>query len=133
MASIALGQVFPDRYGDEHTGSCIVRKNDNQVRDTEGHDRPDIAAYFEGAPLGLFLRDSSRISFTYALRHQDNTIADTAYRVDMAISDGKYVSPDLLLEAPGVSNYYRGALEVEEVAAYRRGVYADVIDPALNS
>lgn len=82
----AIGQyVPPDRYGDEHKGSDVLRKNMGQVFGTDGHKRKDIKAYFEGSPLGIYLRDSSRVSFTYSLMYADSAIADTTYRVDMLV------------------------------------------------
>jgi len=142
MASLAHAQyVPPDRYGDEHQGSDVIRRNDNQVFDTRGHQRRDVKAYFEGSPVGIYLRDSSRVSFTYSLMYQDSTTADTTYRVDMLVGSPagiqgsgipntpptKPVSPVLLVDAPGISNYYRGNHATELVPAYWRGVYKEVV------
>ncbi|MBZ0205373.1 MAG: T9SS type A sorting domain-containing protein [Flavobacteriales bacterium] len=129
MASITHAQyIQPDYYGDEHQGATVIRENQGQVYGTDGHQRNDVAAYFEGAPLGLYLRDSSRVSFTYSLIYNDSAVADTTYRVDMAVGATKHIKPDLYEDVPGVSNYYRGRSAVEQVRAYRRGIYEDVLE-----
>ncbi len=124
---IAYGQYIPpDRLGGEHQASDVLRRNDGQVFDTYGQARPDVKAYFEGAPVGIYLRDSSRVSFTYTIMHQDSAAADTAYRVDMAMVGSKFITPSLLLPAPGVANYYRAQHAVEQVPAYYRGIYQGI-------
>ncbi|HMN05926.1 MAG TPA: T9SS type A sorting domain-containing protein [Flavobacteriales bacterium] len=60
--------------------------------------------------------------------HHDSVTPDTTYRVDMGVGATKYANPDLMIPAPGVSNYYRGSHAVEQVRAYRRAVYQDVFD-----
>jgi len=111
MASMAYGQYIPpDRYGGEHRGSDLLRANKGQVLGTDLNPRNDVKAYMEGSPVGIYVRDSSRISFTYATLHHDSIIPDTAYRVDMAIGATKMMGPELLVDAPGVANYYRGRM-----------------------
>lgn len=129
MASLAHAQYQPpDRYGDAHQGSDVVRRNDGQKFGTDGHPRTDIKAFFEGSPVDISLRDSSRVSFSYAVIHYDSITPDTTCRVDMAIGATKLENPQLVADAPGVSNYYRGSSAVEQVPAFYRGIYADVID-----
>lgn len=121
---MAMGQyVPPDRYGDAHTGATVLRQNKGQVHDTEGNLRPDVIASFEGSPVGIYLRDSSRVSFTYSMMYQDSMVADTVHRVDMQVGKAagplvigipvtpasKPVKPGLLLPAPGMSNYLAAA------------------------
>jgi hypothetical protein len=126
--------------GGEHRGSDVLRRNDGQVFDVAGHARPDVKAYFEGSPAGIYLRDSSRVSFTYSQLYQDSATADTTYRVDMLVGSPagmqgsgipntpvtKPVTPGLVIPAPGVANYYRGRNAVELVPSYYRGVYKEV-------
>ncbi|HMN06183.1 MAG TPA: T9SS type A sorting domain-containing protein [Flavobacteriales bacterium] len=125
---LAWGQTYvpPDRFGDEHKGAAMLRRNMGQVFDTDGNQRNDVKAYFEGAPIGLYLRDSSRVSFTFTAMHKDSLTPDTTYRVDMAFAGAYQVAPDLVVPAPGVANYYRGAVVAEQVPAFRRGVYQEV-------
>ncbi len=62
LAGFSYGQyVPPDRFGDEHQGTDVLRKNNGQVFGTDGQPRRDVRAYFEGSPLGIYLRDSSRV------------------------------------------------------------------------
>ncbi|MCB0774621.1 MAG: hypothetical protein KDB93_14745 [Flavobacteriales bacterium] len=123
----ARGQYIPpDLLGGEHQGSDVLRRNDGQTYATDGHLRPDVKAYFEGSPVNVYLRDSSRVSYTYTIMHQDSATADTAYRVDMSMMGGKVVSPSLVLPAPGVANYYRGRNAVEQVPAFYRGIYHNI-------
>ena len=127
---LAWGQAYvpPDVFGDEHKGATILRQNMGQVFDTEGHQRSDVTAYFEGSPVGIYLRDSSRVSFTYHVMHHDTITPDTTYRVDVSVGAAKLTEPDLVIPAAGVSNYYRGKHAVEQVPAYRRGIYQEVFD-----
>lgn len=126
-SGIAVGQYIPpDRYGDEHRGTCMLRKNMGQVFDNNGQSRQDVKALFESAPLDIYLRDSSRVSYAFHVLHHDSITPDTAYRVDMTIAKGKIKSPSLVLPAPGVKNFYQGASAVEQVPAYRRGIYKKV-------
>lgn len=125
---MALAQYIPpDHLGGEHQGTDVLRKNNGQVCDTDGNQRRDVKAYFEGSPVGIYLRDSSRVSFTYATMFMDSAIADTSYRVDMAFSGAKPKNPQLLLPAPGLANYYRGEHATELVPAYYRGIYKEVL------
>ena len=129
MFSPAWGQyVPPDVLGGEHQGSAILRSNMGQVFGTDGHVRDDVASYFEGIPLGIYLRDSSKISFTYHVLHPDSATPDTAYRVDMIMAKARAITPTMLVPAPGVANYYYGNSAVEQVAAYRRGVYENLYE-----
>ena len=50
-----MAQVYipPDRYGDEHKGADILRKNNGQVFGTDGNQRPDVKAYFERTPVNI--------------------------------------------------------------------------------
>ncbi len=119
--------IPPDPQGGEHQGTDVLRRNNGQVFDTDGNQRRDVKAYFEGSPVGIYLRDSSRVSFTYATMFMDSAIADTSYRVDMAFSGAKPMDPHLLLPAPGVANYYRSKYATELVPAYYRGIYEEVL------
>ena len=60
--------------------------------------------------------------------HNDSVTPDTAFRVDMAVETYKYTNPKLVVPAPGVANYYRGRTAVEQVPAFRRGVYKNIVD-----
>jgi len=125
---VALGQYEPpDLYGDANKGSSVLRRNNGQVFDTGHNLRPDVKYSFEGSPVGIALRDSSRISFSFATTHHDSVTPDTAYRVDMSIRGAKAVSPTALHSAAGVANYYRGSHSTELVPAFYRGVYQNII------
>lgn len=56
--------IPPDPQGGEHRGTDVLRRNDGQTYGTDGYQRRDVKAYFEGSPVGIYLRDSSRVAFT---------------------------------------------------------------------
>lgn len=106
----------------------MIRKNSGQVLDSDLQLRPEIIGYFESSPLGIFLRDKSKVSFTLAALHNDSTTADTLYRVDMVLSKTKERIPNFFHTAPGIANYYRGTHTTEGVVANYRAVYQSIQD-----
>ena len=91
---MAQGQyVPPDLFGDTAQSACMLRRNAGQVFDTDGNPRPDVKYTFEGSPVGIYLRDSSRVSFTRIVLHNDSVTPDTAYRVDMTMRGAKLIRP----------------------------------------
>lgn len=127
-AQIGPPYVPPDFFGDEHEGRFVLRHNAGQVLDTEGDQRPDVKYYFENSPIGIWLKEKSKISFTLAAHHADTLAADTLYRVDMQLSKTREVNPVALYDAPGITNYYRGTIAAEGVSAKHRAVYSNIAD-----
>jgi|GEM_PF-915663 len=127
-AAFAQPYVPPSAFGDEHQGNCVLRKEVGQTLDTDGNQRPDIKAYFENTPLGIWLREKSTVSFTLAVMHPDSITPDTVYRVDLKLSKNRLRDPNPMFLAPGIANFYKGAMEAEDVKAHYRRVYESVAD-----
>lgn len=106
----------------------MIRKNSGQVLDSELQQRPEIKGYFEASPLGIYLCDKSKVSFTLAAMHHDSVTPDTLYRVDMVLSKRRGRSPNYHYTAPGLANYYRGSIAAEGVVANYRAVYKSIED-----
>ena len=106
----------------------MIRKNYGQVLDSDLQQRPEIYSYFEASPIGIYLCDKSKVSFTLAAMHHDSVTADTLYRVDMVLSKTRERTPDYHYPAPGISNYYRGSIAAEGVVANYRAVYTSIED-----
>jgi len=126
-AALAQPYVPPSPFGDEHQGNTVIRKEEGQTVDTDGNQRPDIKAYFEGTPLGIWLRERSTISFTLAAMHNDSLTPDTVFRVDLELSK-RHRDPIALYGAPGIANFYRGSITAEGVKAHHRRVYESIED-----
>ena len=106
----------------------MIRKNNGQVLDSDMQQRPDIYSYFEASPIGIYLCDKSKVSFTLAAMHHDSITADTLYRVDMVLSKNRERTPDHHYLAPGIANYYRGSIAAEVVVANYRAAYTSIED-----
>ncbi len=120
--------IPPDIFGDAHQGTCMIRKNSGQVLDSDLQQRPEIKGYFEASPIGIYLCDKSKVSFTLAAMHHDSVTPDTLYRVDMVLSKRRERSPNYHYTAPGLANYYRGSIAAEGVVANYRAVYKSIED-----
>ena len=115
-------------YGDEGHFPVGWRENLGQVFDTDDNTRPDVYFKAERAPIGVYLRDKSIVSFTLATNHNDTLVPDTLYRVDMSML-GNEVDPVAIGDPlSGHANYYRHGSSTEEVHAYGRVVYHNVWD-----
>jgi len=130
VGSAVIAQLYvpPSAFGDEHQGNSVIRKEAGQTLDTDGNQRPDIKAYFENTPIGIWLREKSTVSFTLAVMHNDSLTQDTVFRVDMKLSKTRQRDPIPMFAAPGIANFYKGAIEAEDVKAYYRWVYESVED-----
>jgi hypothetical protein len=120
--------IPPDIFGDAHQGTCMIRKNNGQVLDSDLQQRPEIKGYFEGSPIGIYLSDKSKVSFTLGAMHHDSVTADTLYRLDMVLSKTKERTPNFHYPAAGIANYYRGSIAAEGVVANYRAVYTSIED-----
>lgn len=127
--ALAQGTYIPrDIFGDAHQGTCMIRMNKGQVLDSDLQQRPEIKGYFEASPIGIYLCNKSKVSFTLAAMHHDSVTPDTLYRVDLVLSKRRERSPNYHHPAPGIANYYRGSIAVEGVVANYRAVYKSIED-----
>ncbi len=122
--------VLPDAYGEPASKTYTYWHNKGQVVDTEHQPRPDVRYYTDGGVPGIYLRDSSRVSFTMVRADTIIATPDTAWRVDMRLSGGKVraVVPMAVDPTDHYRNYYLPwcGPEGATVRGFGRVVYEDI-------
>lgn len=116
------------QLGGDFEGSCVIRRNDGQLKDTDHNPVPDIIGSFENAPLGVYLKKYTQVSLTYAKQSQDSVPITTDYRVDMTVRGAKRRTPVLSVPAEGEANFYLGGVTAEHVPAFYSAKYPSVRD-----
>ena len=102
-------QVLPDHKNQTVSQGIAYMPNQGQFGNTDHTQNADIEYASTGNPLQLFLAKGPKMSFVSRIIHEDTTIQDTTYRVDMDfIGEGTYgnVPAQPYLETDWYHNYY---------------------------
>ncbi|MBK8499743.1 MAG: hypothetical protein IPL52_13240 [Flavobacteriales bacterium] len=112
-----------DYHGDEFEGHSVLRRCVGQIFNSNGTSEGSISYYHERADLGIFLRKSSKVSFTYSIEVGDSSVPDLGYRIDMNFFGATQDPVAIGDPVSELCNYYRGSFSAEAIEAYNKVSY----------